>query len=197
MGTCLTDQDLAAHVLGSATPEQFKAWMSHIATCETCAQKVASQDGEAPERPKPVSTSTSTGGIAPGTRLGDFEIEKRIGSGGMGIRVPGSPSLVEPACASNVLPPGRGMTSSAVARFHREAQAAKRHHTNIVAVYAEGEHDATFFYAIVLIQGRALDEIIAERQDPGTTVVGSSYPTLTLGATPPGRVMLEATAVFG
>ena len=85
MGTSLTDQDLAAYVSGSATPKQLKAWMSHIATCDACSKKVASQDGEAPEPPKPASDSTSTSGITPGTRLGDFEIEKRIGSGGMGI----------------------------------------------------------------------------------------------------------------
>ncbi len=40
MGTGLTDQDLAAYVSGSTTPEQFKAWMNHIAKSDTCSQKV-------------------------------------------------------------------------------------------------------------------------------------------------------------
>ena len=87
MGTCLTKQDLAAYVSGSATPEQLKAWMSHVAKCETCAKKVTGEDGEVPEPAKPASASTTASGITPGTRLGDFEIEKRVGSGGMGIRL--------------------------------------------------------------------------------------------------------------
>ena len=37
MGTCLSEQDLESYVTGEATPGQIKAWMSHIATCETCA----------------------------------------------------------------------------------------------------------------------------------------------------------------
>jgi len=84
MGTCLTDQDLAAYVSGSATPKQLKAWMSHIATCDACSKKVASQDGEAPEPPKPASDSTSTSGITPGTRLGDYGVTALIGEGGIG-----------------------------------------------------------------------------------------------------------------
>ena len=37
---------------------------------------------------------------------------------------------------------------------------AKLHHTNIVPVYATGEQDQTYFYAMELIDGPSLDHLI-------------------------------------
>jgi serine/threonine protein kinase len=55
---------------------------------------------------------------------------------------------------------GLGLTSSAVRRFRREAQAAARlHHTNIVPVYTEGEENGICYYAMELVTGHSLGEI--------------------------------------
>jgi serine/threonine protein kinase len=64
--------------------------------------------------------------------------------------------------ALKVLPPGLTLNQeTAVERFHREAQAAaKLHHTNIVAIYAEGEENGTCYYAMEMIEGQSLDQII-------------------------------------
>ena len=43
-------------------------------------------------------------------------------------------------------------------RFHREAQAVARlHHTNIVPIFAVGEHEGLPYYAMQYIRGRGLD----------------------------------------
>jgi serine/threonine protein kinase len=48
-----------------------------------------------------------------------------------------------------------------VDRFRREAAAAaKLHYTNVVPVYATGEQDGTHFYAMELIDGPSLDQVI-------------------------------------
>jgi tetratricopeptide (TPR) repeat protein len=48
-----------------------------------------------------------------------------------------------------------------VARFKREARAAaKLHHTNIVPVYAQGEHEGHFYYAMELVEGKGLDWVM-------------------------------------
>ena len=55
--------------------------------------------------------------------------------------------------------------SQALARVRqqREAQAAGRvQHTNIVPVYALGQEAGTWFYAMELVKGRSLAEVIAE-----------------------------------
>src|SRR5215472_13781150 len=77
--------------------------------------------------------------------------------------------------ALKVLSGGLGMTSHAVQRFRREAEAAaKLHHTNIVPVYATGEQDGTHFYAMELIEGPSLNHVIRQlRQAPGKGPAGA------------------------
>src|SRR5262249_6695368 len=49
------------------------------------------------------------------------------------------------------------------ARFQREARSAARlHHTNIVPVFEVGHDGDTFYYAMQLILGQGLDEVIDE-----------------------------------
>src|SRR5262249_29684589 len=65
--------------------------------------------------------------------------------------------------ALKVLAGSLGLTSKAVQRFHREAEAAaKLHHTNIVPVYTTGEENGTHFYAMELIDGPSLDQVIRQ-----------------------------------
>src|SRR5688500_10091311 len=88
-----------------------------------------------------------------GQRLGDFEIVRELGRGGMGIVFEARQVSLNRKVALKVLAAGLGLTSTAVQRFHREAEAAaKLHHTNIVPVYAISEQDDTHFYAMELIQ---------------------------------------------
>jgi serine/threonine protein kinase len=58
-----------------------------------------------------------------------------------------------------VLSGSLGLTTKAVIRFQREAEAAaKLHHTNIVPIYATGEQDGAHYYAMELIEGPGLDQ---------------------------------------
>jgi serine/threonine protein kinase len=96
-------------------------------------------------------------------RLGDFEILRELGRGGMGVVYEARQVSLNRKVALKVLSGGLGLTSKAVQRFHREAEAAaKLHHTNIVPVYATGEEDGTHFYAMELIDGPSLDHVIKE-----------------------------------
>ena len=70
--SCLSDENLAALVSGSASDEQLSAWHDHIATCDSCAAKAMRRqagmhndrgDGSAPtagdaEPPDPDATIT-------------------------------------------------------------------------------------------------------------------------------------------
>src|SRR5438128_3017312 len=101
-------------------------------------------------------------------RLGDFEILREIGRGGMGIVYEARQVSLNRKVALKVLSGGLGLTPKAVQRFRREAEAAaKLHHTNIVPVYATGEEDGTHFYAMELIDGPSLDHVIQQMQATG------------------------------
>src|ERR1700691_1720938 len=96
-------------------------------------------------------------------RLGDFEIVREIGRGGMGIVYEAREISLNRKVALKVLASGLGLTERAVERFRREAEAAaKLHHTNIVPVYATGEHDGSHFYAMEMIDGPSLDAVVRQ-----------------------------------
>lgn len=94
-------------------------------------------------------------------RLGDFEIVRELGRGGMGIVYEARQISLNRKVALKVLSSGLGMTTKAVVRFRREAEtAAKLHHTNIVPVHATGQEDGTHFYAMELVDGPSLNFVI-------------------------------------
>jgi tetratricopeptide (TPR) repeat protein len=96
-------------------------------------------------------------------RLGDFEIVRELGRGGMGVVYEARQVSLNRPVALKVLGSGLGLTGKEVQRFRREAEAAaKLHHTNIVPVYATGEEDGTHFYAMELIDGPSLDKVLRQ-----------------------------------
>jgi serine/threonine protein kinase len=110
--------------------------------------------------------STASTHPSPKRRLGDFEIVRELGRGGMGIVYEARQVSLNRKVALKVLSGSLGLTSKAVIRFQREAEAAaKLHHTNIVPIYATGEQDGTHYYAMELIEGPSLDQVIAQMRE--------------------------------
>src|SRR5262245_61118891 len=104
-----------------------------------------------------------------GKRLGDFEVGRELGRGGMGVVHEARQLSLNRKVALKVLSGGLGLTGRAVERFRREAEAAaKLHHTNIVPVYATGEQDGAHFYAMELIDGPSLDRVLAGLRQGGS-----------------------------
>ncbi|MEE9297074.1 MAG: protein kinase [Phycisphaerae bacterium] len=101
---------------------------------------------------------------------GDFEIRRKIGQGGMGTVYEAWQISLNRLVAIKVLANSHGLTPSAVVRFQREAQAAaKLRHPNIVQIFAQGEHEGLYYYAMELVKGRGLNEIIGARRQGGTS----------------------------
>jgi serine/threonine protein kinase len=101
--------------------------------------------------------------------VGDFQIVREIGRGGMGIVYEAIQLSLGRHVALKVLPFAATFDAKHLQRFHHEAQAAAQlHHTNIVPVYAVGCERGIHFYAMQLIDGQSLDAVIQElRQQPG------------------------------
>ncbi len=98
-----------------------------------------------------------------GRVIGDFQIRREIGRGGMGIVYEAVQRSLDRVVAVKVLTAPVGTSEAAKARFKREAQAAaKLHHANIVPIYAQGESDGIFYYAMELVRGRTVHQIIDE-----------------------------------
>jgi serine/threonine protein kinase len=124
-----------------------------------------------------------------GTLLGDFEVLDELGRGGMGVVYRARQISLGREVALKVLPDYTQRGPMAIQRFRNEARAAARlQHTHIVPIYAQGEHDGTFFYAMELIEGASLDSAIRER----TRLLSPSNPALS--ATPTALRRSDATA---
>ena len=101
------------------------------------------------------SRYTGTSALSAGTRLDDFEILGELGRGGMGVVYRARQISLDREVALKVLPSYARHGRIAVQRFQAEAQATARlHHTNVVSIFAQGECDGHFFYAMELVNGR-------------------------------------------
>ena len=97
------------------------------------------------------------------SRLGDFQIVRRIGQGGMGVVYEAVQESLGRHVALKLLPAEALLDPKKLERFRREAKsAAKLHHTNIVPVFGTGEADGRHFYAMQFISGHPLDAVIDE-----------------------------------
>ena len=96
-----------------------------------------------------------------GRRLGDFEIVREIGRGGMGIVYEAQQISLKRTVALKVLNSGADLDPRAIQRFRREAEAAAMlRHANIVPVFATGEEAGVYYYAMELVSGPSLDRVV-------------------------------------
>jgi eukaryotic-like serine/threonine-protein kinase len=90
-----------------------------------------------------------------------YEIQNRIGRGGMADVFLARDVLLDRPVAIKVLFPEYATDPNFVERFRREAQsAANLNHPNIVSVYDWGKYSNTYFMAMEYVQGRTLADIL-------------------------------------
>lgn len=90
-----------------------------------------------------------------------YEVQQRIGRGGMADVFLARDLLLDRAVAIKVLFPEFATDPAFVERFRREAQsAANLNHPNIVGVYDWGRSGNTYFMAMEYVQGRTLADIV-------------------------------------
>jgi eukaryotic-like serine/threonine-protein kinase len=96
-----------------------------------------------------------------GKPIGDFQIVSEIGRGGMGVVYEAIQLSLNRRVALKVLPFASGLDKVRLQRFRNEAHAAAQlHHSNIVPVYAVGSERGVHYYAMQLIDGSTLAELI-------------------------------------
>ena len=101
--------------------------------------------------------------LSPSATLGDFRIEREIGRGGMGVVYAAEQLSVGRKVALKVLPYAAMLDKRQVARFQNEARAAATlEHPNIVPVYFVGNERGVYYYAMRLIEGKNLAEVLEE-----------------------------------
>jgi serine/threonine protein kinase/formylglycine-generating enzyme required for sulfatase activity/dienelactone hydrolase len=172
MERCLSQRDIADLMAGAASTDRLVAWKRHVRVCDACAAAVArrragipaaADAAEKPARGASDNPDTPVVGLEPNLQIGDFRLERRLGSGGMGVVYQAVQLSLNRRVALKILPFGSAADASTIERFHREARAAAQlHHPNIVTVYAEGAESHLCYFAMEMIEGQNLDEVIKD-----------------------------------
>lgn len=119
---------------------------------------------------------------APGTTIGDFLLGREIGRGGMGVVYEATEQSLNRRVALKVLPLAALIDRRQIRRFHNEALAAAQlYHPHIVPVYSVGVDRGIHYYAMQLIEGRNLADIISSvrrREQPTAVVPLSETPRI-------------------
>ena len=111
-----------------------------------------------------MSSPTVSAGMEPGRRLGHYEIQSKLGAGGMGTVYQALDTRLNRTVALKVLSPDRWEGTAGRGRLMREAQAASAlNHPNIVTVYEIGHDAGVDFIAMERVEGRTLGELAAHR----------------------------------
>jgi tetratricopeptide (TPR) repeat protein len=97
--------------------------------------------------------------------LGDFQVVREIGRGGMGLVYEAVQLSLGRRVALKLLPFAAALDGKRLQRFKNEAHAAAHlHHQNIVPVYTVGCERGVHFYAMQFIDGQTVAAMIAELQ---------------------------------
>jgi serine/threonine protein kinase len=149
---------------------------------------------EAPGRQYPAQAPADA---VPLQQLGDYQILREIGRGGMGVVYEAQQLSLGRHVAIKVLPSHALLDPRQLGRFQREAKAAARlHHTNIVPVFGVGEQDGLHYYVMQFIPGLGLDLVLDElrrlRQPRGKPAPAQDKPP---GCPTSGRQNLSAADV--
>src|SRR5678816_3389952 len=105
--------------------------------------------------------------LAPGTRLGVYEIVAAIGAGGMGEVYKAKDTRLDRFVAVKVLPELFASDAERLARFEREAKTlAALNHLNIAHIYGIEESNGTRALVMELVEGETLADRIARGPIP-------------------------------
>lgn len=96
-------------------------------------------------------------------QLGPYKIQRRLGQGGMGTVYAAVHNETGATAAVKVLSTIQGTNSSLRARFDAEIETLKKlKHPNIVQLFGYGEQEGHLFYAMELVVGSSLHDLLGK-----------------------------------
>ena len=145
-------------------------WVGGTWLCEACRRGTVTRGPGPTGRPGPTlppSAGLSEEDLAPGTLIGDYEVEELLGRGGMGAVYLGHSRADGHQIALKVMLPQAQVDEAAQEIFLREIEVTRSlRHPNIVALIDFGKHDGRFYFALEYCPGGNADELLRRKGAP-------------------------------
>ncbi len=156
----VVDSRAAARAFGTAdATRSVEASPLHDSTGEPFKLDVEMRDELTQSVAREGTTETTTSQRLP-EKLGPYRVLGRLGAGGMGVVYRGHDETLDRPVALKVLARTRG-NESEQSQLEREARSvAAVTHQNVVQVYAAGEQDGVAYFAMELVNGPDLREVL-------------------------------------
>ena len=166
---CPSDQQIEDMLRGRLSPDEANALAELSDRCSKCESRFAALEKEIQSsRIADIATtqtclsdesseSETLPIVAPGSRLGPYELFDEIGQGGMGVVYRARHELTKRLVAIKVIR-SLNPTQQQMLRFESEAKAAQLEHRNIVRTYDVGRHNGQPYFAMQLIDGNTLSK---------------------------------------
>ncbi len=134
--------------------------------CMKCGSDVSGEQGGVPTAMMPAAKDENEEllEMLRKATLGDYEILKELGRGGMATVYLAHDIALDRKVALKVMSPALALMGEGMAeRFKREARtAASLSHPNIIPIFAVKSHQKTLFFVMKFIAGRSLESLIKD-----------------------------------
>ena len=152
---------------------------AELLSCASCGESLLPSDPSCPEcgtEVEPIAVDESfafqTDSESPWTdmverlrraTLGEFEIGRELGRGGMAAVFLAHEISLARKVAIKVMSPGLLLDDGMIDRFRHEAiTIAHLHHPNIVSVYSVRQEGGLYFFVMQYVEGRSLEQVIQQ-----------------------------------
>ena len=111
--------------------------------------------------------------LAPGTRIGPYELLATIGEGGMGEVYRARDARLGRNVAVKILPPSFSDSPDRLRRLEQEARATSAlNHPNVVVVHDTGQHEGSPYIVYELLEGGTLRQLLTGTPLSTSRVIG-------------------------